>query len=43
MRSLFGRIEDGEKWVPDEKAIFSAGLVALILSIGVAALLSLFR
>jgi len=42
-RSEMGRLLDDEKWMPDDKAIYAAGLVALVISLTVAALLTLFR
>ena len=42
-RSNLGRIDDDEKWVPDEKGLYAAGLVALIVSFAIAAMLTLFR
>ena len=42
-RSEMGRIDDDDKWVPDDKALYAAGLTALVISLGIAALLTVFR
>lgn len=42
-RSEMGRIDDDDKWVPDDKALYAAGLAALVISLGIAALLTVFR
>lgn len=42
-RSAKGRIDDDDKWVPDDKALYAAGIVALVISIAVAAMLTLLR
>ncbi len=42
-RSEMGRLLDDEKWVPDDKGIYAAAVVALVISIAVAALLTLLR